>query len=174
MLPTLTLSQPGLRPWGSLQRQLDVVPGTVDTRFSPSPAAAALTLPQLGVTRHYNEDFYTTFVPYQIPKVLHSVWRSEPGSNQLGLVVVNWSDEAAYWQASFDPSGYEGFGADFVVTGLTPDGADVQSYAVGEGSGPTTLGFSNQPLGVNLLHHTQGTPALMPARSVQVFIIEPK
>lgn len=170
----LDLPQIFLLPGAPPTRQLFFFPGTVDSEASTSPTMAVNTLPLSGITRHYNEDFFTSVFPSQVPRVLHSVWRSSPYSKRLGLVLVNWSDAPAYWQATFNPAAYEGFGSDFRVLGVKPDGAGVEEYALGESSGATLLGFSDAPLPLNLVHHGAAAPGLMPPRSVQVIYLEPK
>jgi hypothetical protein len=127
-----------------------------------------------GVTQHFYEDPFTASIPYAVANVLHSVWRASPLANELGIVFVNWSDDEADWQGTFDPGLYRGFAGKFAVWGLRPAGGGVERYAIGTGEGKTVLGFHAAGSGLLLRPHAAAAAGPLPPRSVQVILIEPR
>ncbi|MCB9871162.1 MAG: hypothetical protein H6837_14990 [Planctomycetes bacterium] len=148
-------------------------PSVVSTSDNPAVPTFERNDPLQGVTKHFYEDVFTQSIHYPVAHVLHSVWRESACSSRLGLVFVNWSDQAATWQAEFDPKLYSGFGDRFEVTGVRPDGARVRLFRVGSGSGKTVLSWNATGPGLLLQHHAANAPGSMPPRSVQVFWIDP-
>jgi hypothetical protein len=139
----------------------------------PSSDVATFVAPASPGVRHFYERFFST-QPYAVPHVFHGVWRSVE-TGELGVVDINWTDQPAWWTGSFDPSLYEGFASgDFEVFGVSPNGAGVTEYSVGQGSGVTQLVWNAVASGIPLQHHSQPGPGNMPARSVQVFVIRPR
>jgi hypothetical protein len=146
---------------------------------SPSPSidvAAKVDPASPGVLHFYENPFSTLdiFGPYNVPHVFHSVWRSVE-TGELGIMFVNWTDQPAWWRGTFDPRLYAGFEqGGFTVHGVAPTGAGVTEYAVGSGTGPTELAWPlGATSGITLRHHA-AAPGLMPARSVQVFVVRPQ
>jgi hypothetical protein len=140
---------------------------------NPSTAVAANVDPASPGVLHFYENFFST-QPYPVPHVFHSVWRSVE-TGELGIMFVNWTDQPAWWRGTFDPRLYAGFEqGGFTVHGVAPTGAGVTEYAVGSGDGPTELAWPlGATSGITLRHHA-AAPGLMPARSVQVFVVRPQ
>lgn len=95
---------------------------------------------------------------FQVPVVLHSMWRHENDGSLL-LALTNWSDASASWIASFDPTLY-GFLGGFSVDEMDPGGTLTPIFV---GGGAQTLGDSGSLPTIDL-----GT---IGARSVRLFKI---
>src|SRR5690606_10117383 len=128
-------------------------PLTILQSAGPSSDVATFVSPQSPGVRHFYETFFST-QPYAVPHVFHAVWRSVE-TGELGIVFVNWSDQASWWHGTFDPSLYDGFGSgSFELVGIAPDGAGVTEYVVGQGQGPTQLAWNPAASGLTLRHHS--------------------
>lgn len=151
-------------------------PFAITQTATPSFLVDLLTPRPDGGTRHFTEDTFSSgvanqafgFLPYDQHHVLHQVWEAEDGT--IGIVFVNWADEPSRWEGVFDPELY-GLGPNYTVVGLRPDGAGVQEYAIGSGSGTQTFTWDAAPNGIALQHHAAAGPGVMPGRSVQVVLI---
>lgn len=97
---------------------------------------------------------------FQVPKVLHSVWKAN--DDTIGIVLINWTSAAADWEGTVQPSLY-GFGAGArTVSRLTLGGAPV---VLGASAAATfTLRSAAAPGGTIYLGH-------LAARSITVLKI---
>lgn len=75
---------------------------------------------------------------FDVPRIYHSMWRSPEGV--VGLVLSNWSEIAADWIGTFDPSKY-GVATPYTIRRLTLGGAAVVLDAA-IGAGTRTVGTS--------------------------------
>jgi hypothetical protein len=162
---------------GRMERPLATPAAHDPTRIlqsaGPSAEVAASLAPGSLAVLHFYENFFST-QPYVVPHIFHAVWRSVE-TGELGIVFVNWTDLPAYWQGTFDPGLYDGFGpTGFTIHGVAPDGPGVTEYLVGQGTGPIGLAWNPAGPGIPLRHHSAGAPGLMPPRSVQVFVVRPQ
>lgn len=108
---------------------------------------------------------FTEFIPeqaarlkadFEVPAVLSTMWQSPEGL--VGLVLVNWTDAAASWVGTFDPSLY-GITPPYDVSRLVLGGAPI-ALAAAVGAGGTTIGTTGSGATIDL-----GT---LPARSTAV------
>lgn len=93
---------------------------------------------------------------FDVPAVFHSMWRSPGGT--IGMILVNWTNAAATWNGTFDPSLY-GLAATYDCRRLNQGAA---STLIGNFTGAQTIGNG---LTINI-----GT---VPARTIRVFTFTP-
>lgn len=156
--------------YGKMLRPLAIDYSSVDLEVQNNPASVCRTTNPNGFLGTYPYFYFDTTdigftlpgIPWgtrtgwDVPKVHHGMWQSQEGV--IGLLLVNWSNAAASWIATFDPAKY-GFGA----------GADVSLLEI---NGNVT------PLGTALVASTLGTTGVvadidigvLPARSLTVLI----
>jgi hypothetical protein len=162
--------------YGDMQRplQVDLQDPAMDFANNPSQAMIAADLPQdflsaVGIFPELAEGALGTPVQpfiglggysnFNVPKVLQSVWKNPEG--EYGIVLINWSGQAASFKGVFDPALYPGLNStsSYKLEQLTHGGSVLQTF--GSMTGAVTIDASATPIGpVNL--------GLIPARSIVV------
>jgi hypothetical protein len=162
--------------YGDMQRPLQVNLQDPAIHFAnnPSQALIAAQLPQgfdqaVGIFPEVAEggqgtpvslfQAYGGYSNFNVPKVLQSVWKNPEG--EFGIVLINWSGQAASFKGSFDPALYPGLSSttSYKLQRLSHGGLVLHTF--GGMTGAVTIDASATPVGpVNL--------GLIPPRSVVV------
>ena len=125
--------------YGRMERSLTVDHTVSDTVTNPANAYTGMPDWALGkeIFRHYNWPHYTIGVDlvigsdfrvgnkvFDVPRILHSVWR-DPNTDRLGIVVINWSGSSpTLWEGTFDPTLY-GIAGTWSIQRLTLGGTPI-------------------------------------------------